>query len=137
MKNLNKKAILVLVGVLFLAGCSFTEIGQKMDEGVEYIGDKYTEEEKEQAKGLFDSAKEKGKETLDLLIDDLSGFQMKQIDEWLEEENLNEFGDAVGTIYTGGTPLFDEVTGSKTERYDYIIDKHPELIDLFGLPAAK
>lgn len=133
MKKIKRKTILVLVGILFLSGCSFTEIGQKMDAGVDYVGDKYTDEEKDEAKGLLDSARQKGKETLDLLISDLSGFQMEQIDEWLEEENLNEYGDAVDTMYTGGTPLFNESTGEAIDKYEYIIDKHPELIEKLGL----
>ena len=133
MKQPNKATMVLLVGILFLSGCSFTEIGQKMDEGVDYIGSKYTDEEKEQAKDLLDSAKDKGKEALDLLISDLSNFQMEQIDEWLEEENLNEFGDAIGTMYTGATPLFNEETGEAIDKYEYIIEKHPELIEKFGL----
>ncbi len=28
-------------------------------------------------------------------------------------------------MYTGGTPLFDETTGIRTERYDYLVAKFP------------
>ncbi len=28
-------------------------------------------------------------------------------------------------MYIGGTPLFDEMTGIKTERYDYLLAKFP------------
>lgn len=47
------------------------------------------------------------------------------IDAWLRANHLNEYGDPQGTIYTGGTPLFDEVTGKKIDRYDYILKKYP------------
>ena len=31
---------------------------------------------------------------------------MKRINDWIKENDLNEFGDPKGTVYTGGTPLF-------------------------------
>ena len=51
----------------------------------------------------------------------------QRIDAWLAEKHLNEFGDPPGTSYTGGTPLFNEHTGVRRERYEYILSKHPEL----------
>jgi hypothetical protein len=30
-------------------------------------------------------------------------------------------------VYAGGTPLFDERTGRSRDRYDYILERHPEL----------
>ena len=53
----------------------------------------------------------------------------QRIDSWLSEKHLNEFGDPPGTKYTGGTPLFDERTGLRKDRYEYILSKHPELKD--------
>lgn len=47
------------------------------------------------------------------------------VDRWLKERNLNPFGDPEGTMYAGGTPLFDETTGERTERLDYVFSKHP------------
>jgi hypothetical protein len=35
-------------------------------------------------------------------------------------------------MYAGGTPLFDESSGRRTDRYDYILSKHPELKDCKG-----
>lgn len=50
------------------------------------------------------------------------------IDEWLEEnrDRVNEFGDPAGTFYTGGTPLFDESTGTSVDKYEYIARRHPD-----------
>jgi hypothetical protein len=54
--------------------------------------------------------------------------EMRQrIDAWLAEKRLNKFGDPPGTDYTGGTPLFNEKTGERRDRYEYILSKHPEL----------
>ena len=50
------------------------------------------------------------------------------IDRWIEENNLNQYGDSKDTMYTGGTPLFDETTGKTIDRYRYIIERHPELL---------
>jgi hypothetical protein len=52
--------------------------------------------------------------------------EKKEIDEWIIKENLNPYGEAYDTVYTGGTPLFNETTGEKKDRYLYIIEKHPD-----------
>ncbi|HIE52220.1 MAG TPA: hypothetical protein EYP85_10715 [Armatimonadetes bacterium] len=51
----------------------------------------------------------------------------RKIDRWIEERGLNEFGDSPDTVYIGGTPLFDERTGQRKDRYEYILERHPEL----------
>jgi hypothetical protein len=51
----------------------------------------------------------------------------RRIDEWVRKNGRNEFGDEPGTVYAGGTPLFNEITGQRTDKYDYILRKHPEL----------
>lgn len=49
-----------------------------------------------------------------------------QIDAWIKKNDLNQFGDPKGTMYAGGTPLFDETTGKQIDRYEYIVKKHPD-----------
>src|SRR5205807_4606487 len=51
----------------------------------------------------------------------------KRVDRWIKEKKRNPYGDDQGTAYMGGTPLFDERTGRTKDKYDYILDKHPEL----------
>jgi hypothetical protein len=51
----------------------------------------------------------------------------RRIDEWVRKNGLNEFGDRPGTVYAGGTPLFNEMTGRQLDRYEYILKRHPEL----------
>jgi hypothetical protein len=53
----------------------------------------------------------------------------RRIDEWIARNGLNTYGDPPGTMYMGGTPLFDEATGAVKDRYLYILEKHPELKD--------
>ena len=51
---------------------------------------------------------------------------LTEVDEWLKAEGLNRFGDPKDTMYTGGTPLFDESTGERRDRYEYIRSRHPD-----------
>ena len=51
----------------------------------------------------------------------------RRIDQWIRENGRNEFGDPPGTVYAGGTPLFNEMTGQSMDRYEYILKRHPEL----------
>ncbi len=50
-----------------------------------------------------------------------------RIDQWIQQNHRNPYGDPPGTMYAGGTPLFDERTGRSTDKYEYILRKHPEL----------
>ena len=56
----------------------------------------------------------------------ISQEEKKQIDTWIEENNLNEYGDSQDTFYAGGTPLFDETTGESRDRYEYIAEQFPD-----------
>ncbi len=49
------------------------------------------------------------------------------LDRELAARHLNEFGDAEGTMYPGGTPLFDEKTGKRTDRAEYVFSRHPDI----------
>jgi hypothetical protein len=51
----------------------------------------------------------------------------KRVDRWIKENKRNPYGDPPDTMYAGGTPLFDERTGNSKDKYDYILEKHPEL----------
>ena len=71
---------------------------------------------------------EKSKEKSDVEKNGKITDEMKRkIDAWIEKNNLNMFGDPKDTMYTGGTPLFDEKTGKRIDRYEYILNKHQEL----------
>lgn len=48
------------------------------------------------------------------------------VDAWLSERSLDRYGHPQGTMYTGGTPLFDERTGESTPRLEYVFRKHPD-----------
>jgi hypothetical protein len=64
-----------------------------------------------------------------ITADELSREDKDQIDAWLAENDLNRYGDKLNTFYTGGTPLFDEVTGESKERFEYILEKIPDIME--------
>ena len=53
----------------------------------------------------------------------------KRIEQWIRDEDRNEYGDPADTVYAGGTPLFDERTGKTKDKYAYILAKHPGLAE--------
>ncbi|HVG57329.1 MAG TPA: hypothetical protein VNA24_02150 [Hyalangium sp.] len=48
------------------------------------------------------------------------------VDKWLTEKKLDRYGNAEGTMYAGGTPLFDERTGESRDRLDFVYERQPE-----------
>lgn len=48
------------------------------------------------------------------------------VDAWLAQRKLDPYGNAEGTMYAGGTPLFNEQTGETTDRLAYVFAKHPD-----------
>lgn len=56
----------------------------------------------------------------------ISQEEKEKIKQWIIDENLNSYGDNKGTMYIGGTPLFDESTGKYKDLYEYILKMHPD-----------
>lgn len=48
------------------------------------------------------------------------------LDRWLKANGLDRYGHPEGTMYAGGTPLFDERTGEQKDRLDYVFERKPE-----------
>ena len=65
-----------------------------------------------------------------IVAKDLTKDHKEKIEEWLKEQNLNRYGDVIGTYYEQGSPLIDKVTGEAVERFEYILSQHPEVIKL-------
>lgn len=54
-------------------------------------------------------------------------FEEKQlIEAWILANDLNQYGDTKDTVYIGGTPLFDEMTGESIDRDEYILSRYPD-----------
>jgi len=67
----------------------------------------------------------------------LTSEQKQKISEWLQTNKLNDYGDPLDTLYTGGTPLFDEAKGISIDRFEYLIEKFPSLMDIISATAQK
>jgi len=48
------------------------------------------------------------------------------VDRWLEARKLDRYGHEAGTMYAGGTPLFNEATGETRDRMEYVFERQPE-----------
>ncbi|MBZ4419964.1 hypothetical protein [Myxococcus sp. RHSTA-1-4] len=48
------------------------------------------------------------------------------VDRWLKSNGLDKYGHPEGTMYAGGTPLFDERTGERQDRLEYVFQRKPE-----------
>lgn len=48
------------------------------------------------------------------------------LDKWLKSKKLDPYGNADGTMYAGGTPLFNEATGETKDRLEYVYARQPE-----------
>jgi len=108
------------------------EIGGWLEKG--------QQQAEEQAPGLIQSGVNQatnwwetyGQEWADKLVADLSAQGKVKIDQWLAEQNLNQYGESQSTAYTG-TPLFDESTGQPVDRYVYLLKKFPDLVSQLNL----
>ncbi len=56
------------------------------------------------------------------------------VDRWLSARGLDRYGHPEGTMYAGGTPLFDERTGETKDRLAYVYERHPEAKQQCGKP---
>lgn len=69
------------------------------------------------AAGSMIGATETGTETSDE--------EKRAIDGWIDDNGLNQYGDDADTMYAGGSPLFDESTGTRKDRFAYVKSRHP------------
>lgn len=47
------------------------------------------------------------------------------VDRWLQENKMDMFGHPEGTMYAGGSPLFNEATGESRDRLEYVFSRNP------------
>lgn len=61
-------------------------------------------------------------------LTDRSEEEVNNILDWMNRYDLNRYGDAKGTRYLGGTPLFNESTGETMTLYEYLESMSPNQI---------
>jgi len=72
-----------------------------------------------------DSEPEKEKQK-EIEVPETTPTETQQIEDWIKQNNLNRYGDPIDFVYAGGTPLFNEQTGQTIDRYEYILENHPD-----------
>lgn len=79
----------------------------------------------------------RGTQALMLVLEQLNGMnresvETKKVDEeelmkaWIKRKGLNQYGDRPRTMYLGGTPLFDESTGTTVSLLEHMTRRHPD-----------
>jgi len=106
------------------------ELAQSARDNFEDDLDVAKAELKQKAK---DKAYEVAEKAFHFVAESLTNEAKDRIDDWLASHNFNEYGDPEDTMYAGGSPLFDEGTGEQKDKYEYILEQHPELVDELGL----
>jgi hypothetical protein len=130
---LNKKIkfSLMLFSVFVLSGCQQPAVSNSLKALNDSLGKALSSNIENQASSTFNFFAKKNAATSTVLSSaDLSVAQKNSIDDWLAKKGLNRYGDAPNAVYTGGTPLFNEKTGKAVERYDYILNKFPDILNI-------
>ena len=126
--------LLIIIASAFLTGCFNLEdldkaVVDKNKELSEKAHNKVGEKVEEGKQQLKDYTKQQ----IQTIATDLSNEAKSSIESWLVENALNQYGDSIDSVYTGGTPLFDEATGKSRDRFEYILENNPELIEKLDL----
>jgi hypothetical protein len=125
--RLNRFVLLFLL-LFLLTGCQSVVVsgGLKiLDDNLGKALDNINQGQASSTPNIFGPKKSPAK----LTSASLSDSDKQAIDKWLEQKGLNRYGDAKNAVYTGGTPLFNEATGKSVERYDYILNKFPYILE--------
>ena len=121
---MNKWILLLVVLAIPLLGLSCSKNTDK--EGSSFFGN---------ILGDAFSRLEKSRETTGNFIGNagtnflrgLNDKKKKIVDEWLEINLLNDFGDPINTVYASGVPTFDKDDIEIQDRFEYLFEKFPEL----------
>lgn len=60
------------------------------------------------------------------LSEEARAAQEQCLNTWLQSKNMDQYGHPEGTMYAGGSPLFNEQTGEMKDRLDYVYQRQPE-----------
>ncbi|MFH1822527.1 MAG: hypothetical protein ABH830_02390 [Patescibacteria group bacterium] len=128
----NFKVLYLVVLFFVLTGCQGS-ISDNLELIDKKIGDQLNKiedcQEDDGVCGLPDLSEENNDQNNKNISADLTDELKEKIEKWIIENNLNRYADSIDTVYIGGTPLFNEATGASLDRFDYILNNHPDLLD--------
>lgn len=117
----------MLFMVFLLSGCSMNTLREKIEWLDEKIGEAYESFQDDQSEKLLDFMDEK-QEDVDVWKN-LTADQKNIIEEWIKSNNFNEYGDLFDTVYEKGSPLIQDGFEEIKNRFEYILENHPELLE--------
>jgi hypothetical protein len=129
--NKKIKFFILSSAVFVLSGCQQPGVSDGLKILNDNLGKALNNLNQDQASSTFNLFAQKSSQQVSTTTPvELTGAEKQAIDAWLEKKGLNRYGDSPNAVYTGGTPLFNEKTGQPTERYSYILNKFPDILDL-------
>jgi hypothetical protein len=114
------KSVFLVLFIVILSGCSGSFGLKQLDQKIGEIF--FNEDASEEKRSVEGDAEGKNSK-------DLTASQKRKIDAWLEENGYNRYGDPADIIYLSGSPLLDENTGEAKERFEYILEKVPDVLE--------
>ena len=115
---INKQLIMLTLVVFLLSGCS-------VQNKLRWVDDKLGKiffSEIEQKNDIASSTKK-------VDFKKLTKEQKEKIDNWLKQNNFNRYGDDINTRYASGTPLLGDSINKNLDRFEYIIEKIPDILN--------
>jgi len=111
MKNLSTYHK-ILVGIILVLTVVLVVIVMNNNQKIEQLPE---------SQELYEVSDDKGATSVDV-----SPVELEKVRLWIEDNNLDNYGNPEGTIYAGGNPLFDEKTEETMLIYDYLLENHPD-----------
>jgi hypothetical protein len=105
--------IIFLLLIFALSACSLRDLDTRIGE----VGEKYGSE------GINNS------ESQSTGSKSLTEEQKGKIKDWLSENNLNDYGEAITTVYEKGAPFINDNKDVVTDRFWYILENHKEILE--------
>jgi hypothetical protein len=126
MLRYTKLSLILVMTVMLISGCQTADKLRWLDN---QAGKLFNGGQLKNFNPGISSSSEQLLAGMKIKASELTKEQKEKIDKFLADNNLNRYGDASSTMYAGGTPLFNEVTGASVDRFDYILNKLPDIVE--------
>jgi hypothetical protein len=129
--NKKIKFFILSLAVFILSGCQQPGVSDGLKILNDNLGKALNNLNQDQASSTFNLFAQKSSQQISTTTPvELTSTEKQAIDAWLERKGLNRYGDSPNAVYTGGTPLFNEKISQPIERYSYILNKFPDILEL-------
>lgn len=105
--------VILLFSILLTPACSLREVDTKIGEMGEKLG----------SEGINNQEGDGGKEH------EFTDEQKDRLEKWLSENKLNNYGEAIDTVYEKGAPFINENKDVVIDRFKYILENNKDILD--------